>query len=400
MKNAPSLTIPRLSYLLLYRSVLKWLLGLNTRGLHVPKTLVAAYLAGLLWVGGTASCLAMAAGAAVSHDALRRLLIGPALSGLMQMIALTMVNREVGWLAIDDVVQDKTGPKIEGIAWLYSSTLEKKVLALNPVVMGWTDGEILIPLAFRFWKPPQSRNKKGKPSILAFDGTLFKTKIQLAVELLAWARQRGFKPKAVLFDAYYLADPVLKFLKRANWDWVSRIKGNRELKYKGKVFHPKDWPNLATEGKAPRLSRSIRAELKGWGPVRIIAVRHKADKDHRYLVGSNPEWGRDLIERWYGHRWQIECLFRAGSQVLGLHDCQCRIFQAHENHTALVFMAYMFLVRQGRLTETVGGTLNRLQARHAAIPDTWWPSDVRPVKPEQRRRRKGGGGGSISDLSA
>lgn len=400
MKNAPTLTIPRLSYLLLYRSTLKWLLGMNPRGLLVPTRLVAAYLAGLLWVGGAATCVAMAAGAAISHDAMRRLLIGPALGGVAQMIALTMVNREVGWLAIDDVVLDKTGPKIEGIAWLYSSTLGKKVLALNPVVMGWTDGEILIPLAFRFWKKPRSRDKKGKPSADAFDGTPFKTKIQLAVDMLRWAHQRGFKPQAVLFDAYYLADPVLKFLKKAKWHWVSRIKGNRKLKYKGKVFHPQDWPRLAREGHAPRLTRSIQADLKAWGAVRIIAVRHKADKEHRYLVGSNPTWGRDTIERWYGHRWQIECLFRASSQVLGLHDCQFRSFRAHENHTALVFMAYMFLVRQGRQNETIGGTATRLQARHAAIPDTWWPSDVRPVKQERRRRKQGGGGGSISAMAA
>ncbi len=281
MENATAPTIPQLSYKLLYRSVFKWLLGTNTRGLRAPIHLVAAYLAGLLWVSGAATCLAMAAAAAVSHDALRKLLIGPALGGLTQMVAITMVNREVGWLAIDDVVADKTGPRMEGIAWLYSGTMDKKVLALNPVVMGWTDGEIMVPLAFRFWKPPLYRDKNKKPSSLAFDGTPFKTKLQLAVDLLRWAHQRGFEPKAVLFDAYYLAKPVLRFLKGVGWQWVSRIKANRNLKREGKVFKPGSWPNLAKEGKAPRLTRSVKAVLPGWGPVRIIAVRHKADKEHR-----------------------------------------------------------------------------------------------------------------------
>lgn len=87
MENASPLTIPQLSYQLLYRSVLKWLLGLNPRGSQAPMYLVAAYLAGILWVGGNAGCLAMAACSSVSHDALRRLLIGPLLAALTQMVA-------------------------------------------------------------------------------------------------------------------------------------------------------------------------------------------------------------------------------------------------------------------------------------------------------------------------
>ena len=242
METASHLTIPQLSYQVCYRSVRKWLLGVNPRGLPVPQLLVAAYLAGLLWVSGAATCVAMAAAAAVSHDALRRLLIGQPLGGLLQMVALTMVNREIGWLAIDDNGQDKTGPKIQGIAWLWSGSLEKKVLALNPVVMGWTDGDIFVPLAFRYWKPPMSRSKKGKPSKLAFDGTPFRTKIDLAIDQLRWAHQRGFKPQAVLFDAYYATAKVFKFLKQVGWEWVTRIKANRKLKRGGKVFRPGDWP--------------------------------------------------------------------------------------------------------------------------------------------------------------
>ncbi len=45
----------QLSYQVLYRSFLKWLLGLNPRGLLVPLWLVAAYMDGLLWVGGAAT---------------------------------------------------------------------------------------------------------------------------------------------------------------------------------------------------------------------------------------------------------------------------------------------------------------------------------------------------------
>ncbi len=51
---------------------------------------------------------------------------------------------------IDDATLEKVGEKPEGIAWLHSSTLGKEVLALNPVVPGWTDGEVYIPVSFWF----------------------------------------------------------------------------------------------------------------------------------------------------------------------------------------------------------------------------------------------------------
>ena len=404
-KNAPSPTIPQLSYRALYRSASKWLLGLNPRGLQVLMYPIAAFVAGLLWVNGPATCVALAAGGAYTHDALNRLLKGTRLGALVQMIALTMVDREAGYLVIDDVTLDKAGEKMEGIAWLHSSTLGQKVLALNPVVLGWTDGEVYIPVAFRFWKRPKER-VKGKPSAEAFDGTAFKTKTQLAVDLLTWARQRGFDPTAVLFDAFYLSSPVIHFLRKTDWHWVSRIKGNRNLRYKGKKFKPQDWPRLAKPSKvrrksrAPRLTRSIVAELHGWGPIRIIAVRHRHDAEVRYLAGSNTAWGRGRIEALYGHRWAIETSFRDTSQLLGLHDCQCRSFRAQENHVALVFVAYQFLVRQGHRDETIGDVLKRLKAHAVVI--THLPSipRIHPVAKERRRKRQEGDGGRLLGSAA
>ena len=109
METASRLTIPQLSYQVIHRSVLKWLLGLNPRSLPAPLWLVAHYLAGLLWVGGAATCVSMAAAATVSHDALNRLLIGGPLGALVRMIAVTMVNRGAGYLVIDDVTLDVNG---------------------------------------------------------------------------------------------------------------------------------------------------------------------------------------------------------------------------------------------------------------------------------------------------
>ncbi|MNL06263.1 Transposase DDE domain protein [compost metagenome] len=384
MENASLSNIPQLSYRLLHQQVLQWLSGLNPRRVQACLPLVAAFMAGLLWVRGAVTCTAIAAGGAFSHDALNRLLIGPALQGWLQMAALTMVNRMGGYLVIDDVVLDKTGRKIQGIHRLFSSSLDTTVLALNVVVMGWTNGKVFIPLTFRFWKPPREKGSR-----LAFDGTPFRTKIELAIEMLGWARSRGFKPTAVLFDAYYLADPVVARLKKFKWQWVSRLKSNRVLLVDGMKLQLKRWDALAEVGWARHRGASERCVLPGWGEARVIALVGKHDKEPRYLIGSNPEWGRGRIISLYGHRWDIEVSFRNTKQLVGLGDCQCRSFRAQENHVALVMLGYLFVLAQARPKETAGDVIGRVKGAHAVISEIRSIQGVRPIKLQRRRGRRG-----------
>ena len=128
--------------------------------------------------------------------------------------------------------------------------------------------------------------------------------------------------------------------------------------------------------------------MPGWGPVRIIRANDVPGAARRFLVGSNPNWHRGTIERLYGHRWAIETAFRDGSQLLGLKDCQCRGFQAQENHFALVLMAYAFLQSQKVRKETTGDVIARFShvtITHSGI--TRQPN-VRQLRRERRRRRQ------------
>lgn len=383
------MTSIQLPYRLLQESVLMWLAGLNTRRLKVNLPLIAAFVAGLLWTRGRASCNAIAQGGAFAHDALNRLLKGQSLRALLQMAALTLVEKSGGYLILDDVVWAKRGKLIEGVARLFMPSEKRYVLGLNVVVLAWTDGRgLTVPLTFRFWKPAKWYTDT-EMSYHAFDGTPFRTKIELAVEMLDWAYAKGFAPTAVLFDAAYLAKPVLKYLEKRKWQWVSRIKGNRVLKIAGKKLKPKDWEAEHAAGRLVGLNRSLLVTLRGWGNVRVIASRLKADGSLRFLVGSNPNWGRGRIERLYGHRWGIEhALFRDGKQLGGLGDCQCRKFRAQENHFALAMLGIVFLAYQARRSESAGDALKRISNRPIALATAPVPAKVRPIKLEKRKRRQ------------
>lgn len=385
------MTSIQLCYRLYQEALYTWLAGLNTRHLKVNLPLVAAFLAGLVWTRGRASCAAIATGGAFTHDALNRLLLGQSLRALLQMAALTLVDRFGGYLVLDDVVWAKRGKLIEGVTRLFMPSEKRHVFGLNVVVLAWTNGRgLTVPLSFRFWKPPAWRGKDGKThSYFAFDGTPFRTKNELAIELLDWAYQKGFEPTAVVFDAAYLAATMLRYLRHRDWHWSARIKGNRALTLSGRTFRPDDWEAEANAGKVPALKGSIVAHLPGWGQVRIITTRLKEDGSLRFLVGSNTAWGRGRIEALYGHRWGIEhAVFRDGKQLAGLGDCHCRSFRAQENHFALALLALVFLAYQARRAESTAQALTRIVNRPVALAAPIVASKVRPIKLEKRQKRQ------------
>lgn len=380
--------LPQLNCFLLYQAVHSWLKGVNPRRIQVHLPLVAAYIAGLLWLGSRASCMSMAAGTTFSHDALNRLLSGVRLCGLLQLVALRLVKRKGGYLVIDDIVMAETGKKIEGTTWLYSPKLESKVMALNVVVLGWTDGKIYFPLTFRFWKPPATRNAKTRrPSEKSFDGTPFRTKLSQAVEMLEWAKRCQFEPTAVLFDSYYLTKEVLSRLKHFDWQWISRMKENRVFYHELVKYQPWQWHELGECGEIPK-KKSLPIHLPGWGAARLVKSKLKGAKEPRYLAASNPNWGAAVIERLYGYRWKIETSFRDGCQNLALDACQCRKWRAQENHVALSLLAYCFTAAQAQKHETIGKVILRLKSQPVRISEMPQPPKVRQLKPEFSGKRQ------------
>lgn len=395
MQNAVPITVAQLTYQSLYQAVLTWMIGVNPRAVSIRYGLVAAFIAGLLWFRGKATCTIIGQGGAFSHDALNRLLVGGPLRSFLQVLALSLVDKSKGYLVLDDIVIAKTGPDIQGVKILFSPSEERMVLGLNVVVLGWRSGECFIPLTFRFWKRPVEKGSK-----VAFDGTPFKNKIDLAIEMLHWANLRGFQPTAVLFDCFYLTKKLVGWLKVRDWQWVSRIKEGRRLIRNGRKFSPKLWIKLAPIKRAPTLKTSVEAELPGWGSVRVIRANSIPGAKRRFLVGSNPNWGRGTIERLYGYRWKIEVAFRDASQMLGLRDCQCRSFQAQENHFALAMMAYLFLQSQKMRSESAGETMRRLTVLTISHAGVGRRPKVRPIKPEKRRRRQSAHVNTLSAMSA
>ena len=95
-----------------------------------------------------------------------------------------------GVIAIDDVIIEKTGRRIEGVGKLYDHSEGRFVYGHNLVTSHYADDRVQYPLDLRQYR------KKDDPGITDSE---FKTKIELAKELVDAAVARGV-PGAFVFD--------------------------------------------------------------------------------------------------------------------------------------------------------------------------------------------------------
>jgi hypothetical protein len=87
------------------------------------------------------------------------------------------------------------------------------------VVLFWCNGTLRVPVAFRLWKPRQPC-LRGE----------YRTKLQLAQEVLQEVLARGLRPTYVVFDAWHNARRFTRMLAPYRLAWVSVLKANAQVR--------------------------------------------------------------------------------------------------------------------------------------------------------------------------
>jgi len=134
----------------------------------------------------------------VSHDRLPRRLQGTWAGHIRLDLALRLLCTVAGgYLIVADPVVAKPSARLLGEAAWGGATKDRQVLCgVAVVLLGWTDGQRRMPLAFRVWH-------QGGAS-----------KYDWALELLSYARNRlKCTPAFVLFDSWYPSKHLLKRIR-------------------------------------------------------------------------------------------------------------------------------------------------------------------------------------------
>lgn len=251
-----------------------------------------------------------------------------------------------GWLAIDDTLTHKTGKKIEGVGIFWDHSEKRYVLAHNIVTAEFVNlkGESH-PIDFRLYlKEDQSREKRIP----------FKTKIELAKELVEDAVNRGLDIQGALFDNWFASKDFIKFLRSKGLHWVTRLKSDRNIKIKGRYVAigefasglPRESFRMVQIGDRSYQVFSKAVDLKGVGQVRILISydNEEFSGSPAYFATDQIRWEGTRILKTYSKRWNIEVFFRDSKQNLGLESYQLRDLWGIKRHWYLVFLAYSLQV--------------------------------------------------------
>lgn len=343
----------------LFQKVVRTLraLGLMTTFSPLTVGLIALYVAGLILLDQRQNGTRIAAWfPARAHDALNRLLRTLELSTRTIMKALIAWAKTMGkgYLVLDDVVVSKPfSLKCPWVGWTYSTSEKRKVRGLHIVVLLWCTGWWRIPVAFRLWRP--------KPNCSQGQ---YRTKSQLAWEMILEVSQERLPIEYVVFDSFYTAGWLTKKIGRLGLIWQGVLHPRTTVIYRHRRWSAAslaDGLKLKWRAHLGLRAGSVVAYLPKYGTLRLVVTRNRHG-NVEVLATNDLSADLTTIVRRKGTRWSVETLFRDAKQFAGLGACQCRVDQAMVRHVALVLLAFIVLQRL-RLhpKETLGEVKDRLQ---------------------------------------
>ncbi|MFA5870133.1 MAG: transposase, partial [Candidatus Bathyarchaeia archaeon] len=255
-----------------------------------------------------------------AHDAFTRLLKRqPPDTGALWREAQTVVNREKGFMVLDDTTLDKPyAEKMDLVTYHWSGKHHRVVKGINLITLLWTDGEALIPCDFRVYDKPMGGHAKNES---------FR-------DMLVSAGERGFKPGCVLFDSWYSSLGNLKTLRGLGWRWLTRLKANRLVNPDGSGYVPVSELAIPPEGR--------EVHLKGYGVVRVFRSFSRDGEAEHWATGDlwMAEEERRMLS---GRGWGIETYHRGIKQCCGIEGAQVRGAVAQLNHLACSIRAFIRL---------------------------------------------------------
>lgn len=251
-----------------------------------------------------------------------------------------------GWLAIDDTLTHKTGKKMEGVGVFWDHSEKRYVLAHNIVTAEFVSSKgDSHPLDFRLYLKRDLCREKGIP---------FKTKIELAQELVEDALHLGLEIQGALFDNWFASTDFIKFLQSKGLHWVTRLKADRNIKIKGRYMAISEFAGTLPVESFKRVQVGERiyqvfskaVDLKGVGLVRVLISYDHEDSSGSpaYFATDQIRWEGTRILKTYAKRWNIEMFFRDSKQNLGLEAYQLRDLWGIKRHWYLIFLAYSLQV--------------------------------------------------------
>lgn len=323
------------------------------------------------------------------------------LTYLLQQTTAQRSPTSASFLLIDDTLAEHVGNLFEYIARHYNHAEGTYPLAHNPVTSHYVSGPVRFPVDLRLYRryeeltrweefvhkhfpdqPIPKRKEARKQLRKQVEATLladpefhrlheqFRTKIDLAIELVEQAVERELPFGVVLFDGWYLAHELTSVLEKHRKDWISVLRSNRNLETNSFVLKDAQGKPIVLHAAGPHIQaqkliplipesayRQVRvgehsywcftlnARLPGLGKVRLLISFDNAERrgEAMVMVTNRLEWDAKRIIATYLQRWPIETFYQDSKGLLGLDEYRMRHAEAIGKHWCLVFLSYSLL---------------------------------------------------------
>ena len=255
-----------------------------------------------------------------AHDAYTRLLqrLPPDSEALWTEVQ-GCIDLSSGLLIIDDTTLDKPyASQMALVSRHWSGKHHEVVQGINLISLVWSDGDACLPCDYRLYNKLQDGLSKNDH---------FR-------DLLEQARARGFHPALVGFDSWYSSLENLKLVRGFGWDWLTRLKSNRQVSLQAGQQQAVSALDIPASG--------VQVHLRGYGFVKVF----RTVDPH----GNADYWATNRLDMTEAQRqlladrtWLVEVYHRALKQFTGIERAQFRLERSQRNHIGLALRAYLRL---------------------------------------------------------
>lgn len=302
-------------------------------------------------------------------------------------------------LVIDDSLCEHVGSLFEYVDRHYDHADASYPLAHNPVTSHYVSGAVRFPVDLRLYRryeeitqwetfvgkhfpdTPILKHKKARQKLhKQVDATLlqdpeflelhnqFRTKIDLAIDLVRSAIRHRLRFDILLFDGWYLSEALVSEAARRRKKWISLLKKNRNLETNSFQLKDAHGQPIQFEGAHVSVDEFVKqipanafkmvvvnekiywtftltVRIPSLGKVRLVISyeNEKLTDTFVVLVTNCLDWEAKHIIATYLLRWPIETFYQDGKEHLGFDEYLMRHAEAIGKHWCLVFVAYSLL---------------------------------------------------------
>ena len=278
-------------------------------------------------------------------------------------------------LIVDDTLYPrKRSKKVELLSRKHDHNNNQYVKGFDLLTVGYSDGHSFIPLIFSLQSSQKKevRLQEACPDIdKRTHGSKLRTeavrgKPEALRTMLSEISKLGINTKHILFDSWFGSNQLIADLMGEGYLPICMVKDWTAMKFNlegesltvSKLYRK-------VKGRLNRSSRDVMGSVlvslgkdsQGnlrHGHVIFVRNRNKSKREWLAILNTDARLSDREAVRIYGKRWDIEVFFKVCKSVLKLaRELQVRSFDSLVAHTSIVFLRYMLLSCENRLSKDI-----------------------------------------------